>query len=176
MYTSMNAKLVLMIVMAALLVPLPSSAELVRLQKYTIDTGSYILPSNYKIQEPESFGDNYYEGITWDIGKNKLSMIVIGKFSGTVDPRGLAYVLMSKDFCANSDNLTKESAYTPVEKPYPGWLTGCSAKGNGAPITVYAGALDNSTVLILGTTETPENAARILLNLRVTPTEETNNS
>lgn len=166
----MTGKLALIIVLAALLSSIPGSADLVRLQKYMIDTGSFIVPANHKVEEPYSADGIYYEGLSWNIGKNKLFMILIAKCDVPTDPRSLQYSLMANTFCNESGDW-KNSSVRPVEKPYPGWLSACDARGKGATVITYAGSVDNETIVMVSTTETPENMGRLLGGLRVIPPE-----
>jgi hypothetical protein len=139
----MIAKIGLMMALAVLISSFPCSAELVKLQKYSIDTGVYILPSNYNIQEPESVNGIYYEGMNWDFGITKRSIVIIAKHNVPTDPRALQYALMANSFCDKSTNFTNTSMYSPVKKPYPGWVSNCRSKGNGSNLLVYAGSVDN---------------------------------
>lgn len=166
----MIGKLALIIVLAALLSSISGSADLVRLQKYMIDTGSFIVPANNKVEEPYSADGIYYEGLSWNIGKNKLFMILIAKCDVPTDPRILQYSLMANSFCNESGNW-KNSSVVAVEKPYPGWLSACDARGKGATVTLYAGSVDNETIVMVSTTETPEIMGRFLGGLRVIPPE-----
>lgn len=171
----MIAKLGLMIALAALISSFPCSAELVKLQKYSIDTGVYILPSNYNIQVPESVKGIYYEGLDWDFGINKRSIVIIAKCNVSTDPRVLQYALMANSFCDKSTNLTNTDIFSPVKNPYPGWTSTCRSKGNGSDMLVYAGSIDNQTILVFSTTEDPKTSALILENLRVVQSTNSSN-
>ncbi len=161
----MIAKLALIIIIAALLSLSPGFAELVRLHNYTIDTGSYIVPSNHIVEEPVTLNGVYYESLSWNIGKNKIFNILVARADRPVDPRSLAGFFMARDWC-NDSNLKNINA-SQTEKPYPGWITACYAKGKGATLKVYTGSIDNETTLMVTTTEAPEIMARLLGNLRV---------
>lgn len=167
----MIAKIALIIAISALISSSTCSAEMVKLQKYSIDTGVYILPSNYKVQEPESVKGIYYEGMNWDFGLNKRSIIVIAKCNVPTDPRILQYVLMANSFCSKSTNLNNSSIYHPVKRPYPGWVSVCRSKGGDLNTTVYAGSVDNETILVLSTTEDQRTSDLILENIRVMPSK-----
>jgi hypothetical protein len=166
----MIAKLALIIVISVLFSTIPCSADLIRLHEYMIDSGSFVVPSNHKVEEPYSADGIYYEGLSWGIGKNKLFMILIAKCDVPTDPRILQYSLMANSFC-NESGKWKSSSVIAVEKPYPGWLSACDARGKGAPVTIYAGSVDNETILVVSTTETPEIMGRLLGSLRVIPPE-----
>lgn len=172
----MIAKIGLIIALAALISSFPCSAELVKLQKYSIDTGVYILPSNYNIQVPESVKGVYYEGLNWDFGTTKRSIVIIAKCGAPTDPRVLQYALMANSFCDKLTNLTNTDIFSPVKKPYPGWTSTCRSKGNGSEMLVYAGSVDNQTILVLSTTEDPRTSALILENLRVLPSTNASNT
>ncbi len=163
----MKIKFVLIIALLALLIPCPCSSELVKLPRYTIDTGSFVIPFNYKIQEPETVNGIYYEGLTWDIGINRRSMIIIAECNESIDPRSIQYALMANALCGDSSNLVNRNAYTPVEKPYPGWISSCKAKGNRTQISVYTGSVNKQTILAFSTSEDPDDAASILEGIRV---------
>lgn len=167
----MVAKLVPIIVISVVLFSaMPGSADLIKLHKYMIDSGSFVVPSNCKVEEPSSADGAYYEGLSWNIGKNKLFMVVIGKYDVPTDPRALQYSLMANTLCNESGNW-KYVNMSAVEKPYPGWITACNAKGKGATVIVYAGSVDDETVVVVSTTETPKTMDRLLENLRVIPPE-----
>lgn len=170
----MTTKIALILIMVALLSFCQASAEIVKLQRYAIDTGSYVVPANYKIQEPESLEGVYYEGLTWDIGRTKRTMVMIAECSVPTDPRAIQYALMANSLCNKSQNLTNSSNYFHLEKPYPGWITSCKGLGYGTQLLVYAGSVDNKTILILSTTENSVDAARILENLKVISPKEAN--
>ncbi len=167
----MIGRLALLLFLAmAVLSSFPGSAELLRLHKYNVDTGTYVVPSNHKIEEPETLAGAYYEGISWNIGKNKLFQLLIAKFDEPTDPRFLLYSLMTKSYCNDSLDINKTKG-GHVESPYPGWVTGCYAQGHGAPIVIYAGSVDNETIVVFSTTESPDKAGRFLVNLRVIPAD-----
>jgi len=163
----MTAKIALIIIMVALLSFCQASAEIVKLQRYAIDTGSYVVPTNYEIQEPESIEGIYYEGLTWDIGRTKRTMVIIAECNVATDPRAIQYSLMANSLCNESQDLKNSSNYFQMEKPYPGWVTSCKGVGNSPQLLVYAGSVDDKTILVLSTTENPDDAIRILGNLRV---------
>lgn len=162
----MIAKLAPIIIIAVLLSPIPGSSELVRLHNYMIDSGSFIVPSNHIVEVPFSANGIYYEGLSWNIGRNKLFMILVAKCDVPTDPRALQYALMANSFCNESGNW-KNVNVSAVEKPYPGWVTACDARGKGATVTIYAGSVDNETILVVSTTESPETMNRLLRTLRV---------
>jgi len=166
----MIEKLALIIVMTLLFSAMPGSADLVRLHKYMIDTGSFVVPSNHKVEEPETVNGIYYEGLSWNIGKDRLFMILVAKCEVPTDPRVLEHALMADSFCNKSDNWTNIKP-DAVEKPYPGWITACNARGEGAIVSVYAGAVDNETIVAVSTTGDPQTMGRILRDLRVIPPE-----
>ena len=172
----MIGKIALMIVLVALISYLPCSAEIVKLQKYSIDTGVYILPFNYTVQEPEIVGDIYYEGLKWDFGMNKRSMVIIAKCDLPTDPRALQYSLMVNSFCSKSTDWNNASMYRHLDEPYPGWLSVCRSMGNGSNTIVYAGSVDNETVMVLSTTEDPRTTVLILQNIRVIQPQNASNT
>ncbi|GEM_PF-2480805 len=170
----MTTKIALIIIMVALLSFCQASAEIVKLQRYAIDTGSYVVPANYKIQEPASLDGVYYEGLTWDVGRTKRTMVIIAECAVPTDPRAIQYALMANSLCNKSQDLKNSSNYFHLEKPYPGWITSCKGLGYGTQLLVYAGSVDNKTILTLSTTENPDDAARILGNLKVISVKEAN--
>ena len=172
----MIAKIALIIVITALFFTCPCSAEKIKLSRYTIDTGSFVVPVTYQIQKPEFLDGIYYEGLTWDVGKTKRSMIIIAECDEPTDPRSIQYGLMTNSLCNDSRNLTDSKAYVPVEMPYPGWISSCQGKGNGRQTLVYAGAIDDKTVLLFTTTEDPDTATRILDGLSVIPSVDAKDS
>jgi hypothetical protein len=93
-------------VIAILISPIPGSADLVRLHKYMIDTGSFVVPSNHRVEEPETVNGIYYEGLSWNIGKDRLFMILVAKCEVPTDPRILQYALMADSLCNKSGNWT----------------------------------------------------------------------
>ena len=64
-------------------------------------------------------------------------------------------------------SLANSSIYQAVNNPYPGWLAQCQTKGTGSEVLVYAGAVNNSTILTFSSSEDPERVANILDNIRV---------
>jgi hypothetical protein len=169
---NMIKKITVMLVLTALFLACPCSAEKIKLPRYIIDTGSYVVPITYAVQKPELLDGIYYEGFIWNVGKTKRSMIIIAECEKATDPRAIQYALMAKSLCNDSRNLTNSKAYSPVEKPYPGWVSSCSAKGNGKNTLVYSGSVDNKTILLFTTTEDPETATFILDGLSVIPPED----
>jgi len=174
--TNMIAKIALILVITALFLACPCSAEKMKLPRYIIDTGSYVVPLTYAVQKPEILDGIYYEGLIWNVGKTKRSMIMIAECEEPTDPRAIQYALMANSLCNDSRNLTNSNVYSPVEKPYPGWVSSCPAKGNGKKTLVYSGSVDNRTILLFTTTEDQDTADFILDGLSVIPPEDRENS
>jgi hypothetical protein len=168
----MIAKAAVILLIVGLFFTCPCPAEKIKLPRYTIDTGSFVVPITYKIQEPELLDNVYYEGLIWDFGATKHTMIIIAECDAPTDPRAIQYALMANSLCDDSRNLTSSKAYVPVEKPYPGYVSSCNATVSGRQTLVYAGSVDNKTILLFTTTEDIDTATHIYEGLSVIPPAE----
>jgi hypothetical protein len=143
------------------------SAILIDLQKYIIDTRSFNVPENAIMAKPELVNGIYYEGLYWTQGANNRTMVIIAECDKPTDSRAILYSLMKDSICNDTKYLNNSGAYSPMEKPYSGWISYCQSKTDLIPTFAYAGSVNDTIILSYFTTEGSDKAKSIIKGFKV---------